>query len=64
MEINPIVVGDCSGRIDRMVCYRVEDRCFARKRSTRKKKEEEATRLATSITAAIPEALSFAPGNI
>ena len=40
MEINPIVVGDCSGRIDRMVCYRVEDRCFARKRSTRKKKEE------------------------
>lgn len=40
MEINPIVVGDCSGRIDRMVCYKMEDRCFARKRARRKKKEE------------------------
>ena len=41
MEIKPTVVGNCSGRIDKMVCYRVKDRCFARKRPTFKKKAEE-----------------------
>ena len=39
MEVYPVVVGDLKGSMDRTVFYKVEDRCFGRKKNQPKERE-------------------------
>ena len=39
MKIYPVVAGDLSGKMDRTVFYKMEDRCFGRKKAQYVKRE-------------------------